>query len=400
MSLSAISIPTQPAQQPFIPTSLPAVAIASALPSLSFLTMPSNSASYAADTRAASTKPTVVAIAIPLSICALIALIALLFCARNKVFRAPRQSDPEKDWEAALKAKLASRPAQVAGVGIDVNGVSVRQREGDFASVPVLPYSAPRSVQDGRDESRKGYPMLETYARNHPRREYGSRELRSEGSGRSGRRCLTPVREDEYFTRLPPGSDRRGSRYPDRERYSSEAWVRGYRRDMDDRYHPRDALPRSWSRESDRHYMTARRSGSSTGSTCDCPYHGVSAVKRPVYDRAYSERSDESRGSIVNPHPSCLSPSTSRSRSYMDASKGRPLPRTASWDRGMPHRTGVLERGPSSNSSQASSMRWDMREKRSAGSGLGAAGISGGLGGELDGLYESLRVAIGSPVRR
>lgn len=470
-----ISIPTEPAQQqqPFLPTSLPAFSSLTALSALPtavpFLTSPlafqqSPTASSLPDTKPANNKPTVVAIAVPLGICALIALIALIFCARSTVFRGPGGTDPEKDWEAALKEKLAAnaRPSVVAAPGNNVGGVSVQPREmgGEFASVPVLPYHRQEDRGGGQSEGargeggRMGYPMMETYVNGYqPTYADGrSRELRSEvsrgsGSG-SGTRCLTPVHESEFFTRLPPSSQSRqtASRRTREDRYSRDSRSsrdeRDYTRDQFDeerfyRAPSQEGIPRSWSRESrqDRHYTPSRRSGSSLsgGSSCSCPHHlpptgipkdayGLDG-KRPGYSRMSSVESDKSRGSIVNPHshPSCLSPSTSRSHSHISSSSrdyraegrptqrgDRPLPSVAGrgarvsevgvggegWKSGecMPHRTGVLERGMSSNSSQASG-RWHVREKRASRVGMG------GLG-EVDGLYESLRIAIGSPVPR
>jgi hypothetical protein len=167
-------------------------------------------------------------------------------------------------------------------------------------------------------------------------------------------------------------------------------------------------------------------------SSCSCPHHDPRDdpkyrksdvplrapysldMARPAYSRMSSAESEQSRGSIINPHPQCLSPSASRSQSHssrrvdpspLDQYRAqRPLPQIREpsdvWSRGqcLPHRSGVLERGPSSTSTDcAAGASWETRDK-SGSRGPGEDGGAKGDGG-MEGLYESLRLAIASPVR-
>ena len=217
----------------------------------------------------------------------------------------------------------------------------------------------------------------------------------SEMSSRSGTRCLTPIREGEYFTAIP---------------------VSNYaRRALGQPKDPRRFDPRP----SHEYYATSRRSSSSLGGTrtvdsCPCAYHDRQAWSQPrekLFVDCVREGSIE--GSIYNPHPPVCS---SRHPSSLSHSwPARPLPepmiRTSStytetidhrrerggyWEREQcapPHMSGVLERAGSSASTDMDA-DWEAERRHGRGSVGGRVGEGEREMGEL---YESLRRAIGTP---
>ena len=325
----------------------------------------------------------------------------------------------------------------------------------EFAALPVLgydrgqcEYSGPREqrgcsmeesyIGGGRTRSREG--SRDRYCQGEDRRDerdrryewdsrrgsrgYDMEHAHSNSSG-TGTRRLTPMRERDAFTRVP-SSDRRESRS-------------GCGRGCDD----------DGRRNRDRYYSTSRGTSASIGGMSECSCRGDhhrhgrghthrrnerergadldddfnASGRRPSWSRMSSAESAKSGRSIVNPHPHTplgphghpisLSPRMSQSRSRSSRSSRsdstfaspleeyrahRPLPPVKvresqyAWrgGSGMPHRTGVLEREDSRTSSEGGAA-WG---KVKAGGG-GAARME--EMSEMDGLYESLRLAIGSP---
>jgi len=405
-------------------------------------------------------RPNAVAIAVPIAICGLILLAALGFCARNRLYRPPGR-DEEKDWEEIVKAKaaestargsLASQGAPTASAGVSVIPRKESRPAGhgseqtrEFAALPVLPYGNGQYAHERAVREPRGWSLHESYvgSGSRSRSREGSRDryeresrrgsrgydmecTRSSASG-PGSRCLTPVRERDVFTRVPSFDRRERDRRSDYDR--GRLHDRGY--DLDRR------------RERERYYSTSRRTSSSIGgmSECSCRdyphahsqghrrserergfgHESNLSGKRPSWSRMSSAESDHSSRLIVNPHPHTpmgphghplsLSPRMSQSRSRSSRSSRsdstfasplevyrahRPLPSVKvkgsqfAWegDRGMPHRTGVLERGDSRTSSEGG-VAWGKQKGEAAGR---MEQMS-----EMEGLYESLRLAIGSP---
>jgi len=349
-----------------------------------------------------STRPTAVAIAVPLAICALILLCALIFCARNRSFRKPggKGIDLEgRDWQAVIKEKAAAAA---------MSGVVVTERKSEIpgSAVPIPGY---RNVVDREHR----YPQVRTD-------EAGRREMcSSELSSQSRTRCLAPIREGEYFTSIPSiDVGRRGYRNRDRDSHDSR---------------------RFYGRQNGGYYGTSRRSSSSLGGDegCTCSHRererGLGFERQSKYreERGYECTRDPSvEGSIYNPHPPrsltthlsshsnyhSHSHSHGHEQSHEPTRYSRPLPEpmirtstryttesgTHEWAGGPaigmgmgkcapPHKSGVLDRESSSSSTDTDA--GGLRYGRGRSNGRGRVGEQDEEMGEL---YESLRRAIGT----
>ncbi|WVR09234.1 hypothetical protein IAU60_006298 [Kwoniella sp. DSM 27419] len=75
-------------------------------------------------------RPTATAIALPLALCGLILVSALVYCARSRMFRKPGLGNDEEKWQEVIKEKVAASTA--AGVPVSTqSGVEVRKRQDD-----------------------------------------------------------------------------------------------------------------------------------------------------------------------------------------------------------------------------------------------------------------------------
>ncbi|KAK8843480.1 hypothetical protein IAR55_007139 [Kwoniella newhampshirensis] len=254
-----------------------------------------------------SSKPTVIAIALPLAFCGLILIAALIFCARTKAFRNSglgknRQGDEEgglRDWQEIVKEKaaasaFASKPVAGTSIGVEVKE---RKEEGN-------PY---RGHTDTTLQSR-----WNSYHTDSTRHREGERDRDSTRNGH-GSRCLTPLSsrqqgeqirvretEREYFTSLPPGI-----KYDRHHSHSSHSSSRRSRRssisredrDRSSRYRPErsgrrceDVDPFSQGRK---YFSTSRRSSSGLGGVYDSYDHGNRMKSSSGYGYGYDYPSSD-----------------------------------------------------------------------------------------------------------
>jgi hypothetical protein len=385
---SAVGL-SSPAQTPFqsrkqvfaIPTSAYSL---SALPTTSVISDAATAGTHAS-------KPSATAIAVPLALCGLIVVSALIVCARKRMFKSQghKASDLEgSDWQAVVREKARS---------------SVTVTEKKVVEAPVLPMLgyAGETRQEGNPYRGHTDPDVRE------RKEYDEYLRRQDSvSSRSGSgRCITPMR-DEYFTSVPVvdygRSGRRcgrGSRdgYYSSERRSRDGlggvvdWQSGReleehrereRAMMDEeRSRMRDKERRQDDMERERDYAR-RDSRDSQDRTYRTPRHN----SRQLYPEAdiYPHEYPALRHSRPLPEPMIRTSTTS---THSQHSYTYPLKTKSS--RLAPHRTGVLDRQPSFTSDYTYS-GWDERdERRESGYGDGNR--------EMNELYESLHRAIGTP---
>ena len=386
----ATTIPSQTASAPYmiantaqLPQSLP-YSFAS---SIVDPTQTSLSDSSLSTTHAAS-RPSAAAIAIPLAICALILLSALIFCARTRVARKPaaKNNDLEgRDWQAVIKEKAAAAKAG--------NNVVVTERIGER----VIPPMDGNHYQDRGDRTSRN--LRDGF---HDGGFRGDRCM-SEMSSRSGTRCLTPIRERERFTSIPTIDYGRHGRYGDRGSRCSL---------YSDSYHGHEPR-KSWD-----YYTSSRRSSSSLGGVDEgfgpCAYHDRSSREKKDRGCIDCVREISHEGSIYNPHPA----RPMRQASSHSHSHTRPLPplpepmirssssstfqeqeqewmATKKFGYLPPHKSGVLQRA-SSNASTDTNPAWKRDMRVGTGGGAGYGRYEDGEKG-MGELYESLIRAIGTP---
>nr|XP_031862218.1 uncharacterized protein CI109_002182 [Kwoniella shandongensis]KAA5529290.1 hypothetical protein CI109_002182 [Kwoniella shandongensis] len=224
-----------------------------------------------------SSKPSIIAIVLPLTFCGLILIAALLYCARSKMFRnsglgKSKKGDDDlegRDWQEIIKEKArASSAASASSVGVEVREQKLEEEENPYRGYT--------------DSALSPSPKKDSHHDDHS----------SRGRHKSGSRCLTPVSyrghgdeqirvretEREYFTSLPRGvrydRDRSGHGHRSRPRPS-----RGERIHSDKSARHYEGRDRDRQRDTEReYYTTSRRSSSGLGGVYD-PYgydHGGS----------------------------------------------------------------------------------------------------------------------------
>lgn len=345
-------------------------------------------------------RPTATAIAVPLSICGLIGVVAMIILARKR-----RNGDGKKggdveggggggmmDWEKVVKAKAE------AGRGVLVEKQGGGDESGSRVGVGVVPSLGYGGVSD---------------------REKGRRRDREDDRDR--RRSIRD--EDRYDRKRRDRDDYRDRHCGDDYRqYRRESYLR----DRDDRFTHLPAYERPRERCSSNHshsrshsksnshsnsnlsrtslpdyYSTSRRSTSSLGgigSSCTCSH------EPEPWGRSRSKGGESlyPAESIYNPHPH--TPTVNRSRPLplpLPLTRPQPIVRTESYESDSATGTGTgtgkkmnnptLSGGLRRSHSQASTVThsgWEL-------AGEGRLGQDGERG--MEGLYESLRRAIGTP---
>ncbi|WVW79111.1 hypothetical protein I302_101076 [Kwoniella bestiolae CBS 10118] len=211
-------------------------------------------------------KPNIKAIALPISICGLILIAALIFCARSRVFRKTGLGrDVEKDWQSVIKEKAAasslaaSSSSLLSSAGVMGKVVEVRERR-DEVPVPTLGYRGRQySHGDERDRDRERFTEV-------PQVNYTRERAHRSGEYHGG------DRERRHRHRQRERKEREESYYFERSRHSAKD-VFDFERDRH----------RNNSREKG-YYSTSRRSSGGIGG---------------VYDRGYSY--DKSSRSLQDP---------------------------------------------------------------------------------------------------
>lgn len=273
------------------------------------------------------------AIAVPLAICGVIFLAALLFCARSKVFRGPKAAgngnegglggpapDAEKgaavtvleaDWRAVIKRKMSessNAQSRLGGTG-GQNGVTVTERVGE-AELPTLGYGWRSSSRSNRQEDLE---RGRTYTSDNSCRDRD--RDRDSATDRGGRYHHDPDLRDSLGSNFPPIWGRKRVMYPEGN-YTSMPDLPMYMghsrssdRSRDSQGYRRDDRPasctssRSGRRDLDRddYYSTSRRSRDSVGGIdlCDCgdcgPRRSSNSGCEPEYDTRHLRRWNRER---------------------------------------------------------------------------------------------------------
>ncbi|WVQ94779.1 hypothetical protein IAU59_001861 [Kwoniella sp. CBS 9459] len=270
----------------------------------------------------AASKPSATAIALPLALCGLILVSALIFCARSRVFRKPGLGKDVEKWQEIVKEKAAASAAASAStlVASGSQGVEVRQRTDNNPYKGYMDPEVPAFGYRGREASNDGYKV--------------SRERES------SRQCASRSDQSERFTAIPEvhydrrrdrgsgdGDDRDRARTRGQERPRSGHSHRHHshsssRREgpFDDRYssslNPRD------------YYATSRRSSSGIGGV----YDSYNALERQggcdcTHSRSHSHSHSNSHTSSRQPiHVSSHATRSSRSSSTRETVVRRPSP--------------------------------------------------------------------------
>ncbi|OCF44461.1 hypothetical protein I317_01722 [Kwoniella heveanensis CBS 569] len=253
-----------------------------------------------------ASKPSATAIALPLALCGLILISALIFCARSRIFRKPGLGKDVEKWQDIVKEQAAASAAASASASTSTlaksasEGVEVRQRNDN----PYKGYTDPEVPAfgyRGREASHDGY----TPSKN------SRQQYENSSSGRSERFTAIPeVNYDRRRDRARGGGGRDRSRTDDRPRSGGHNHSRQHRqyshaslqrdRPFDDRCN--SSNPRDY-------YSTSRRSSSGIGGVydnyndlerqggCDCSHwHSRSTHLHSHSSSRQSSRSD--------PHPS------------------------------------------------------------------------------------------------
>ena len=416
MSMASYGLPTAyPGQQPF----------ANPYAVLNMSTTPLTSAPEE-NQKQESNRPNAAIVAVPLSICGVILLASLMFCARSRYTRKAKTDlenatagtapGPPTDWQAIVKRKAMDAGAEKGEGG--GGGVTITERRED-AILPTLGYDhaqsrgidRPRySSRDPRYDDPPRYQRESRYSRDggsfaDRRRERDMRDddarSRSSISSRSATRCITPLpaREHSYhdrYTAAPMVERRRCDDYKSRSRYGngSKHW---------DEYDDRHSIK-------DDYYATTRRSRSGLGGIddrerCDCPPRLHSHSLLSAHDSRSRDCSDCHRSipATRHSHSHIRSHHQSRSSSIdpfaeMPGPTYEPMIRTqtsSTASRGMStkYRDDVIVakkqnkmHRAQSSASTITEAGWDL-----AGKGAYETGHDRGMGE----LYESLRRAIG-----
>ncbi|WWC91442.1 uncharacterized protein L201_006388 [Kwoniella dendrophila CBS 6074] len=147
---------------------------------------------------ASSGKPHIKAIALPISICGLIFIAALIFCARSKLFRKTGFKDLEKNnnasnlngnWQDVIKQKMAASNTSANGNG-NSKGVEVKERKdfsgGDNFIVPTLGYKGRSQTNLSSKETEERFTEIPKFNYNRSGRgnETGSRHRYKERDDR------------------------------------------------------------------------------------------------------------------------------------------------------------------------------------------------------------------------
>ncbi|WVQ64125.1 uncharacterized protein L199_002285 [Kwoniella botswanensis] len=191
-------------------------------------------------------KPNIKAIALPISICGLILIAALIFCARSRVFRKTGLGkDVENDWQSVIKEKAAAASSLAVAPSGSKGGVEVRERKEVVADgigvVPILGYRGrqySREYENGRSLSREErftqVPKVD-YERRGSRNQRFMYDERDRGGGRDRRhkhrhrerreREIERERDESYYT-YPSDRSRRSSARDDYDNFSGRS--RGY----------------------------------------------------------------------------------------------------------------------------------------------------------------------------
>ncbi|WWD06526.1 hypothetical protein V865_004618 [Kwoniella europaea PYCC6329] len=229
-------------------------------------------------------KPNIKAIALPISICGLILIAALIFCTRSRVFRKTGLGkDVENDWQSVIKEKAAAASSLAVAPSESKGGVKVRERKEVVADgvgvVPTLGYR-------------------------------GRKHLREYENGRS-------LSREERFTQVPKVVyERRGIR---NQRFMYDESDRGGGRDRRHKHRHRERREREIERERERDesYYTYPSDRSRRSSARD-DYNNGSGRSRGYYST--NRRSSGGIGGIYDREY----PYEQSSRSYGKSSSGRP----------------------------------------------------------------------------
>ncbi|WWC64232.1 uncharacterized protein I303_106841 [Kwoniella dejecticola CBS 10117] len=278
-----------------------------------------------ARTNTMAKEPNVKAIALPISICGLILLAALIYCARSKMFRKTglgqgSSQDVEKNWQDAIKEKAASgKPfsMQKSNSGLrvsDTQGVEVRERrekeqERDgLDDVPTLGYKGRRRLdRDRRDVvyDRNGVGDREERFTQIPRVDY-------ERAGKGGFYRTYNADGDHYRER---GRDEDGHRRHHRHKHRRESERQRQKerdRELVNHDYPSDYPNRddylegrskdSQSRSYRDYYSTHRRSSTGIGGIYDDRDRDRDR-DRPTYDSYGSHSSNTNSSSSSKRRP-------------------------------------------------------------------------------------------------
>ncbi|OCF60334.1 hypothetical protein L486_03016 [Kwoniella mangroviensis CBS 10435] len=228
-------------------------------------------------------KPNIKAIALPISICGLILIAALIFCARSRVFRKTGLGkDVENDWQSVIKQKAAAASSLAIAPSESKGGVEVRERIEVVADgvgvVPTLGYRGrqySREYENGRSLSREErftqVPKVD-YERRGSRNQRFMYDERDRGGGRDRRH------KHRHRERRELGS----------ERERDESYYYTYPSDRSRRSSARDVYDNDSGR-SQGYYSTNRRSSGGIGGIYDREYpyeqtsrtYGKSSSGRP-----------------------------------------------------------------------------------------------------------------------
>ncbi|WVF67183.1 hypothetical protein IAT40_001930 [Kwoniella sp. CBS 6097] len=212
-----------------------------------------------------ASKPSATAIALPLALCGLILISALIFCARSRVFRKPGLGKDVEKWQEIVKEKAAASAAASASASTSTlaksasEGVEVRQRNDNPYKGYVDP-EVPAFGYRGREASNDGYSSKSSREREN------SRHYENRLSQRSER--FTAIPEVNYDRRRDRGSDR------DRDRVRTQNHERP-RSGQKHRHHSHASSRREgpfddrYSSNPRNYYSTSRRSSSGIGGVYD-----------------------------------------------------------------------------------------------------------------------------------
>ncbi|WRT68854.1 uncharacterized protein IL334_005835 [Kwoniella shivajii] len=330
----------------------------------------------AASSPSSSNKPKITAIALPLSLCGLILIASLIFCARSKVFRKSglgKNVDPENsgsslnpNWQDVIKQKAAST---CIPTGIVLSkGVEVIERKDDVEfghdQIPTLGYN-------GRQPSLNPFNSQKMTSResdtkhnrsNHSRQ---SRNIR-DYDVKDGERRFTDIPQIHYDRSSRTRGKYRGRGDRDGEYERQQQRRHAHRYDRGDSYYSERSRDGHSSRQGNRekdYYSISRRSSGGIGGLYDNdPYSSrdsnrndrssTSSHSRSRYDEGINSntrelisprrpsftildlhQNDSYVGPLDNPHDRDL-PLNSHPKS--DGRKRRPLPNPQSQPRPQP----------------------------------------------------------------
>ncbi|ORY29124.1 hypothetical protein BCR39DRAFT_177352 [Naematelia encephala] len=226
------------------------------------------------DTHTAS-RPSVTAIAVPLAICGLIALVGLIFCARSRLSRG-RSRDIES----------VSTSTTTTGLSEKEKGVTVTRHDEPVLALPVLGYRGSQSTPYTRSRHEPYYLRDEEHAR----------------KSRGGKR------EDDWFTSIPHINYRTSYDYTHRD----DDWHGNHPRSNNmDYYSPRRLSP-------------MHLGGARMDNRCSCSHSHSDSGARSIHSHSNSGVAgfhSQSRStmnphsnSTPNPRPATLSYSSPQSR--------------------------------------------------------------------------------------